>query len=389
MKREYQDAVRSELEHVFGRSIVSSRDCMELSNEIFQKTHKRLNPNTLRRFFGLVKTEYPSSHSTLNILSQYCGFQSAEEVYKLTLTHSSGDLVEQANLVYYFISMFEEITVMDSCDKTFFTIVEHTIKFLNKNLSLVDKFQSLVAKTRNGQDFYFEQLVNIDKFNFYFTNGLRYYLNEKRSGEGMIFAHSVFVFKYWLNKDDTKLAEHYNKMNKFSHNGSFNGYIYCRYYAAILFGAHTQSTPVEDILVSIYKFYSTLEATGPADQLFYFEYTIAEALVLTGHYNDAQFYMDQFANRAKKKEFCKQRMSIQNIQLFRAVAFNKTGQVAEALDIFNALKPAEFHFITKKYAAIFYIYLSTELKRKIFRYDESLESLINETGFCRLKSFCS
>jgi hypothetical protein len=60
--------IRNEMEHVFGRTIVSSRDCIQLSHDVFQKTRCQLNPNTLRRFFGLVKATYPPSHSTLTIL---------------------------------------------------------------------------------------------------------------------------------------------------------------------------------------------------------------------------------------------------------------------------------------------------------------------------------
>src|ERR1700676_5430504 len=199
MRLEYKDAVKLEIEYVFGRRIVSSRDCLDLRDEIYQKTQKQLNPNTLRRFFGLVKAEYPPSHSTLTILSQYCGFHSAEDIYELKQQPFGGNSIEQGNLVYYFVSLFEDITVKNNCDETFLTLVAHTIKFLNNNLALVDKFQSLVAKTKNGQVFYFENLVNIDQFNFYYTNGLRYYLNEKRTSEALIFAHSILVFKYWLN----------------------------------------------------------------------------------------------------------------------------------------------------------------------------------------------
>jgi hypothetical protein len=80
MRVAVESAIKEEIVNIFGRRIVSSRDCIQLSDEIFQKTRLQLNPNTLRRFFGLVKAAYPPSHSTLTILSKYCGFQSVEEV---------------------------------------------------------------------------------------------------------------------------------------------------------------------------------------------------------------------------------------------------------------------------------------------------------------------
>jgi len=385
MRQEYQDVIKDEIENVFGRTIVSQRDCLDLSTEIFEKTQKQINVNTLRRFFGLIKSEYPPSHLTLNILSEYCGFQSAEEVFQFRQAARLAIVNGEDNMVYYFISIFDKITVVDKCDKTFLTMVEQTIKFLNRNLGLVNKFHRLVAKTKNGQDYYFEQFVNIDKFNLYYKNGMRYYLMEKKSNDAIIFANAVLVFNCWLNKYDIKLEEYYRQLIKFSPNGTLNGYIHCRYYAAVLFHCHTEERPVEDILVTLYKYYITLEAVAEPDQVFYFEYTIAEALVLTGHYNDAQFYIEQFLVRSAKIDFCQQKISLQNLKLLKALALQKTGDTEKALAVFNAIKPTEFHFIAKNYAAILYTYLTTQLKKKVCDYQESYDALINQTGFSRLK----
>ena len=73
------------------------------------------------------------------------------------------------------------------------------------------------------------------------------------------------------------------------------------------------------------------------------------------------------------------------VDLFKAIAFYKTNQIVKAADIFNDIKPSEFHFNCKKYASILYTYLSIQLKRKSLRYGESFDSLVNETGFLRLK----
>ena len=72
--------LKSEVEETFGRRIISSRDCIHLSEEVYFKSGYRINHNTLRRFYGLVKADYPPSTSTLTIISKYCGFNSLEEV---------------------------------------------------------------------------------------------------------------------------------------------------------------------------------------------------------------------------------------------------------------------------------------------------------------------
>ena len=73
--------IKHEIQRFYGRQILSSRDCIILSEEIFYKTGEKLNPNTLRRFFGLVKADYPPSRATLDILAKYCGFNNFEQVH--------------------------------------------------------------------------------------------------------------------------------------------------------------------------------------------------------------------------------------------------------------------------------------------------------------------
>ncbi|HLG38082.1 MAG TPA: hypothetical protein VI461_00390, partial [Chitinophagaceae bacterium] len=84
MKQNLLSSLRKELEHSFGRKIITSRDCIQMVEDIYHKTGETVNANTLRRFFGLVKADYPASVSTLNILSKYCGFNSIDEIGNTT-----------------------------------------------------------------------------------------------------------------------------------------------------------------------------------------------------------------------------------------------------------------------------------------------------------------
>src|SRR5262245_47913821 len=88
MKKDLLLSLKKELENSFGRKIASSRDCNQMVEDIYQKTGETINANTLRRFFGLVKADYPPSSSTLTILSKYCGFNSLEEIQHLSLNDS-------------------------------------------------------------------------------------------------------------------------------------------------------------------------------------------------------------------------------------------------------------------------------------------------------------
>jgi hypothetical protein len=76
MESIHTKSLKSEVEIVFGRKVLFSTDCHELSDDIFQKTGSKLSFNTLRRFFHLMKTDFSPSPSTLNILAKYCDYPS-------------------------------------------------------------------------------------------------------------------------------------------------------------------------------------------------------------------------------------------------------------------------------------------------------------------------
>ena len=387
MRSEIESAIKHEIVQVFGRPIVSSRDCIELSDEIYQKTKSQLNFNTLRRFFGLVKAEYPPSQSTLTILSKYCGFHSTDDIYHIKQTVYHPGQVEPTSLLHYMVSLFDEMPAKESCDKTFLSLVRHTIKFLHQHPMLTDKFQSLVAKTINGQSFYFEQFVNVDKLNFYYGSGLRYYLNEKRTAEGRIFAWSVSLFKEWLSGNNDKVLQYGEQIHREKYIPNRNLFIDCRYYTSLLLYSDATGTPVEETLIDLYKFYSSAGVQGHPhfEQLFYFECVVSEALILSGHYEDAMYYLGQAETRQKNMQYCKYTTSLQNIKLLNAIACYKTGLHENAVDIFNTIRPSDFFFISHKYYGIMYLGLANELKRKHSRYNESLQTLVKETGFERFK----
>lgn len=386
MRSEVEAVLRHEIEHVFGRSIISSRDCIDLSEEIYKRTQQQLNPNTLRRFFGLVKAEYPASQSTLAILSKYCGYYSVEDAYRQKKAKSTDDSIDQESLIYYFDSLFREMTLRDVYDKHFFTVVKHTIKFLNNNIGVADRFQRMISKTRNGQDVYFEQFVNIDKLNDYYGDGLRYYLNEKQTAEAIVFANSLLVFKYWLTAEPEKLKQHAESILNEAGCSAQKYFVCARQFAAILYHSHATGANINETLINIYRYHGGLNKDTNAYQRAHFEYVIAEALTLTGHYLEALYYLGQTYPSLSNKSMHLAFFTEQNYKLLKALCLYKLGREPEAGFVFDEIKPSDFLFINKKFAGILYHYLAAGLRRKNIRYRQSLSSLIRETGFAIFES---
>jgi hypothetical protein len=383
MNYELKTALKQEIEYVFGRQVLTARDCIELCGEIFNKTEKQLNPNTLRRFFGLVKADHPPSKSTLAILSRYCGYHSTEELGTVNKNLTGMESIEHDSLHYYFVSLFRELPVEDIHDKTFLNLVKHTIEFLNRNAVMTDKFQSSIAKTRNGQKFYFEYFINIDKLNCYYDSGLRYYFNEMKTPEARVFTHSLMVFKNWLNDSTDKVQFHAEELLSKISLTKLNASVLGLYYAALLYNAQVSGASITDILIDIYSFHSSC-AKSKNEELVHFEYVISEALVLTGHFQHALYFIEQSDSRGAMNDQAGIRVSVQNFKLLKAICQFKSNELKEAEKIFDEIRPSEFYFLSKRFAGILYLHLAGELKRKNIKYNHSLNTLIRETGFIRL-----
>jgi len=383
MRVAIESAIKEEIVNVFGRRIVSSRDCIQLSDEIYHKTKLQLNPNTLRRFFGLVKAAYPPSHSTLTILSKYCGFQSVDEVaIKRNDNYTEEDAIVDGTL-QFLVSLFRDVPVKDSNDRTFLSVVINTVNFLNRHPQLADKFQSQVAKTKNGQEFYFEKFVNIDKLNSYYGNGLRYYYAEKRIIDSQLFAHSLLVFRYWLTGENESLSHHFKLLEHPKLSNSVTPFIYGRYWAAQLYHAHAFSLPTDKIIQSAYNYYSSVSKEYAAASFPRYELYLAEALTLTGYPEEALYYIQQAKKDYTEKDDYAYWKFFQNFILLETIAHVKL-QTDKVGELFDQINSTEFYFLRKLYSSILYLLLVTQLKKQNPRHDEQLNALISETGFTRL-----
>jgi hypothetical protein len=261
--------------------------------DIYSKTGETVNANTLRRFFGLVKADYPASSSTLTILSKYCGFNSIDEVEHVSLRNNNEGDINKEEVLRYMVSLFKNTLVPVNEERAFYPIVEQTIVFLERNPSLIDKFQREVAKTSAGRYYYYEKIPNIDKMEGYFGDGLRHYLRSKASEEGKIFGHSMQIFRYWLTQNNEQLIHHAEMIPKSVIPTTLPGHIVGRFVAARLYHAHARNDSTDRILSDARSYHAAIRASrGFLPTTFPdFELIVCEALLLTGNYDEGIEYI--------------------------------------------------------------------------------------------------
>lgn len=69
------DTLKLKTEEFFGKKITNARDCVELSDAIFEKTQLQISASTLKRLWGVVVSNSKPSLFTLNTITNFCGYE--------------------------------------------------------------------------------------------------------------------------------------------------------------------------------------------------------------------------------------------------------------------------------------------------------------------------
>jgi hypothetical protein len=377
MKNDLFPTLRKELENSFGRKVLSSRDCLQMVDDIYQKTGYTVNANTLRRFFGLVKSNYSASHSTLSILLKYCGFNSPDEFENISLGIKTETIINKEEVLHFLISLFKNLPVEENNTAVIDPLVQQTVLFLERNPDLIDRFQREIAAIPAGQYYYFERSVNMDRLNDYYGEGLRFYSRSKNTNEAIVFVNSVQILRYWLTNNNEMLEKAMVSMSAINVNNSYPPHIMARYLAARLYYANIKSEALDRVLADTSRFYNAVVSKSNNSHPD-FELILAEALILTKHYAEGS----EFIKKGKIRLSATKKYESENqFSIWEKIVNTKRNTRIKA--IITTPKPniAPVSFpspLTKKYYTL--LYLMTNSRTKKANYAE----LISETGFVRL-----
>lgn len=384
-KSTLNSVIKNEVQDTFGRRIITSRDCLQLSEEIYFKTAFTINANTLRRFFGLVKAEYPPSISTLNILTKYCGFTSIDDINIDSHTHAENSS-DNKDLLNYLSSIFKLTQVKDPYDETFLALVKHTIHFLSHYPEFAEKFQRAIAKTKNGQTAYYENFVHMDKLNSFYGNGIRYYINEAKTNEAKIFGNGLLCLRYWLtdNKSELKKNFEFIKSNKLTK--AVPPVICSSYLSSHLYYADAFELNPERILDEAHALHVEFKKRDDIKLFECLEYNLCLALVITSHFEEGLFYINYTLQNFSEKNSLLDQGLHKKLLLLKSICLCRTGYHAEAERIYQKIRPSQFHFLSKKSDTILYLLLSGYLKISNQKLEHQMAELIEDTGFHKLNS---
>jgi hypothetical protein len=378
--------LRLHIEKMLGRRVFSSTDCRILYNDISQQLDSSISFNTLRRFFNLMEAKHEQSVYTLNILAAYCGFSSFHDfvsVVKQKPTEINGHA--NHDLLFYLAMLFKETEGIDPSDHTFCRLVRQTITFMEYHPELIDQFQREIVKTKNGQIFYFQQFINLDRLNSFYGDGLLYYLHERKTTEAQIFGNYLLCLRYWLTMDNKCLAKHYNILLQYDPGNKPSPSTIAHYYAAQLMQLYVLGDDLESILIRVRQFYLNITLSRENFvSVFQFYAIISNALLLSGQYEEALFYIEEFMKNKTKYILPLMDSSLsESVHLFKAIALIHLGNKATGKEWIDSLNTSKFFFLSKQYYTILYLSVKQLFKKSSYE-QKQLEYLVRTTGFSRL-----
>jgi len=380
------ELLKGEVEKKFARKIFSLTDCRKLHNVISSSRSAKISFSSVQGFFNLAGGDKHPSVNTLNALSNYCGFSSFDNFINSRETGANTNQEKQEKVLLSFLTLFfRQIEVAKKNDFTYLRLVQQTILHLENYPAIIDRFQREIAGTKNGQGFYYEQFLFIDKLNYHYGKGLQYYLNEKKTKEAQLFGHSLLCLGCWLSNNLQGVEKHYKKVMLYKIDKTISNSITARYFASQLFYADAFGLDALDILAKIRAFYLTIDDcwTGYS-YLTCFEIILSEALILIGRYQEAMFYICELNKKIKRSipPYIDIALS-ENISIFKAIVYTNTRKKRKAFHILCDIDPCKFSFLSRQYLNI--LYLSARQMIKNRKEDEAqIEQLIQETGFVRL-----
>lgn len=195
--RTYQlEALRRAVLARFGRDTLFFPDTPALSEEIFASTGFTISTTTLQRFFGLVVSKSVPYRATLDILSDYAGFQNwdgfCQHRKEAPQLSAAGYLPDESGIILLDICLNNRHfgSVMDYIDqlpskyplnqfsdarKAQVRISNALGRYLRRDPEGRNTLLPLLAQNKRGREYFFETFVDMDYCDEYYADALELY----------------------------------------------------------------------------------------------------------------------------------------------------------------------------------------------------------------------
>ena len=184
--------------HIFlryGKPIKYYYECELLSNHIQDCIKEYISPQTLRRILGFIKSESNPSNRTLDLVSNYCGFDNYRELSNNQYIQNNRQLKTET---ISFIKEFYNIKPSEINDINYQKACGNIAKKLTNDYKLLNSLNTYLSKNKTAQIYFFERYPYLDGIRQEYLNSFNLYVQEKRTNESIIFSHAILFLSAFI-----------------------------------------------------------------------------------------------------------------------------------------------------------------------------------------------
>jgi hypothetical protein len=377
--------------------LLRSVDCDKLAKVVSEQTNTYINGISFKRLYGFTKYPFNPAIQTLDILSQFVGY---DNWYEFGLSFDDNQPISNSELdILLSFYDFDLINNIEFHDGGIQSMSRKIALRFREDVSTFKRAILLIAKKEHAQIFFIEHFPDYDNLCNYYYLLYEAYLKQNKSDSAQLFGNSMLFLKsFWiLNELDCK--KYILEINRIKIDKSLHPYLIGRYFACNLLIEfyYGDKNKVEQLYKAYLQLRSQLPKKGkhfldfPAS-----EYIISEALLQVNAYEKCVELIElAFKEFPLKMEFVRKGYYRQ-MQLFWLISKKKKDSNFQISSMLQKINPANFYFISQKYFSVIYYYalyiekrdsadlqqgkkLSDEMENKYL-----LEVLLNECQRSRL-----
>ncbi len=331
--------LKQEVESCLDSPILYSKDCIRLSQLIFETTRSIISPNTLRRFWGFEYSAFFPSYSTVEILELFVSLSRKNKVHS-----------DQALFVLDFFEPlhFQEI---GADDKTFQASCRKIALFLKSNPLVFQEVMIPLAQSALGRKYFYELFPDYSWLNHGLDLGYYHYLSHSVSKNDLLFGHAILFFSAYLKNDSLVMEEKYLAIQTIwnTHKGEVHPFVAGRVYFTFILMSDKDN--LASILDAARDYQKKLprHSVGEFKEFPGFHYFVADALYQKGLIKDLFFFTSIALNEFLVFQEFEWKGYYDQLKVFHAFALSGLKKKREALNIFQKVKTSDYYFISREY----------------------------------------
>ena len=388
------ELLRQKVATSFGKPVNYGFECETLSHDINKHTHEYLSPQSLRRFFGFLPSDFSPAINTLNILSRYCKYFDWNDFAGKAQKKSYTPLTSKEEIQLYLD--FYNLKLQDEKDINFHNACRIINSRILSNGALFDSLAKPLAENLLALVFFYERFPFIDGLCSGYDRGVSLYLqNTKEKEESQVYGICLLILGAFLSEDQKLLRTSFAKLGPYHLHQQWHPFIIARFIGSHLLFYHTTGQEERKNIwleqAQHYgKYFSSASRIGYW-KFPYYQFMICDYLNLVKEYLLSNELMYPIKKR-HDNELVVEEGYFDALCIIAGISLIGLGKPGQAVKKWELADCDKLGIVFKKYFTIQFLTgelqstpLSRTKKRK--QLQDRSEQLIEETGFVYFRNF--